>query len=44
MQEHMFEHFNSEGHTGFLQNVSVTFNYKTGSQNPEKEKVIQYTL
>ena len=25
MQEHIFEHFNSEGHTGFLENVSVTF-------------------
>ena len=25
MQEHIFEHFNSEGHTGFLENVSATF-------------------
>ena len=25
MQEHIFEHFNGEGHTGFLENVSVTF-------------------
>ena len=25
MQEHIFEHFNSEGHTGFLQNVSYIY-------------------
>ena len=37
MQEHIFEHFNSEGHTGFLENVSVTFIDKTDSQNPEKK-------
>ena len=36
MQEHIFKHFNSEGHTGFLQNVSGTFIDKTDSQNPEK--------
>ena len=42
--KNIFEHFNSEGHTGFLQNVSVTFNDKTDSQNPEKEKIIEYTL
>ena len=36
MQEHIFEHFNSEGHPGFLENVSVTFINKTDSQNPEK--------
>ena len=35
MQEHIFEHFNREGHTGFLENVSVTFIDNTGSQNPE---------
>ena len=38
MQEHIFEHFNSEGHTGFLENVFVTFIDKTGSQNPEKRE------
>ena len=38
MQEHIFEHFNSEGHTGFLENVSVTFIDKTDSQNPEKRE------
>ena len=36
MQEYIFEHLNSEGHTGFLGNVSVTFIDKTDSQNPEK--------
>ena len=38
MQEHIFEHFNSKGHTGFLENVSVTFIDKTDLQNPEKRE------
>ena len=38
MQEDIFEHFNSEGHTAFLENVSVTFIDKTDSQNPEKRE------
>ena len=38
MQEHIFEHFNSKGHTGFLENVSVTFIDKTESHNPEKNR------
>ena len=38
MQEHIFEHFNSEGHTGFLENVSVTFIDKTDLQNSEKRE------
>ena len=38
MQEHIFEHFNSESHTGFLQNASVIFIDKTDSQNPEKRE------
>ena len=38
MQEHIFEHFNGEGHTVFLENVSVTFIDKTDSQNPEKKR------
>ena len=29
IQEHIFEHFNSEGNTGSLENVSVTFIDKT---------------
>ena len=36
MQEHIFEHFKSEDHTAFLENVSVTFIDKTDPQNPEK--------
>ena len=31
MQEHIFEHFNSKGHTRFLENVSVTSIDKTDS-------------
>ena len=38
MQEQIFEHFNSVGHTGFLENVSVTFIDKTDLQNPEKRE------
>ena len=38
MQEHIFEHFNNGGHTGFLENVSVTFIDKTDLQNPEKRE------
>ena len=29
MQEHLFEHFQSEGHSGFLGNVSMTLIGKT---------------
>ena len=35
MQEHIFEHFNSEGQTDFLENLSVTFIDKTDIQSPE---------
>ena len=38
IQEHIFEHFSSEGHTGLLENVSVTFIDKTDSQNPQKRE------
>ena len=38
MQKRIFEHFNSEGHTGFLENLSVTFILKTDSQNPGKRE------
>ena len=44
MQEHIFEHFNSKGHSGFFENVSITFIDKTDSQSPEKEKIIGYTI
>ena len=40
-----FEHFNSEGLTGFLENISAAFIDKTDSQKPEKkEKTIGSTL
>ena len=32
MQEHLFEHFNSEGHNGFLHDVSVTLIDKTDTK------------
>ena len=32
LQEHLFEHFNSEGHNGFLRDVSVTLIDKTGGK------------
>ena len=38
MQELIFEHFNSEGHAGFLENVSITVIDKTDSQNREKRE------
>ena len=38
MQEHISEHFRSEGLTGFLENVFVTFINKTESENPEKRE------
>ena len=38
MQENIFEHFNNEGHTGFLENVFLTFTDRTDSQNPEKKR------
>ena len=43
MQEYMFKHLNSEGHTGFLGNVSVTFIDKTDSQNPEKKRKVLHS-
>ena len=36
MQEHLFKHFNSMGHNGFLNNVSITLIDKTDSKNPKK--------
>ena len=38
IEEYIFEHFNSEGHTGFLENVSVKFIDKTDSQISEKRE------
>ena len=38
MQKHSFEHFNSEGHSGFLQNISVTLIDKIDDKNPKKRE------
>ena len=35
---HIFEHFNIDGLSGFLENVSITFIDKTGSSDPEKRE------
>ena len=34
MQEHLFRHFSSPGHNGFLNDVSVTFIDKTDPSDP----------
>ena len=38
MQEHMFEHFKSEGHSGFLGNVSITLIDKTDGKDPKRRE------
>ena len=38
MQEHLFKHFNSMGHNGLLNNVSVTLIDKTDGKNPKKRE------
>ena len=38
MQEHLFKHFNSMGHNGFLNNVSITLIDKTDGKNPKKRE------
>ena len=35
MQEHLPKYFNSMGHSGFLNNVSVTLIDKTDGKNPK---------
>ena len=37
-QEHIFEHFNGDAQSGFLENVSITFIDKTDPSNPEKRE------
>ena len=45
LQEHLFEDFNSEGHNGFLDDVSITMIDKTDAKNPTKrEHYWQHTL
>ena len=38
MQEHLFRHFSSPGHNGFLNDVSVTFIDKTDPSDPLKRE------
>ena len=38
IQEHIFQDFNSEVDTSFLENICVTFIDKTDSQNPGKRE------
>ena len=38
MQEHLLEHFKSEGRSGFLGNVSITFIDKTDGKDPKRRK------
>ena len=38
MQRHLYEHFNLPGHSGFLNEVSVTFIDKTGPKDPTKRQ------
>ena len=35
-----FEHFNGDGYSGFLENVSITFIDKTDPRTLKKEKII----
>ena len=37
-QEHLFRHFHSGEHTGFLGNVKITLTDKTDGQNPKKRE------
>ena len=36
MQQHLFEHFSNEGHSGFLDDVSVAFIDKTDPEDSNK--------
>ena len=38
MQEHLHRHFSSPGHSGILNNVSVTLIDKTDGSNPKKRE------
>ena len=37
-QGHLFEHFKSKGHSGFLGNVSITLIYKTDGKYPKRRE------
>ena len=38
MQQHLFEHFSSEGHNGFPDDVSIIFIDKTEPKDPNKQE------
>ena len=38
MQQHLFEHFSSEGHNSFLDDVSIIFIDKTDPKDPNKRE------
>ena len=38
MQEYLYSHFESEGHNGFLEDVSITLIDKTDGFNPTKRE------
>ena len=38
MQEHLYRHFSSPGHRGFLNNVSVMLIDKTDRSDPKKQE------
>ena len=38
MQQHLFEHFASEGHCSFLENVTITFIDKTDPKDPYRQE------
>ena len=42
MQEHLYKHFQTEGHKSFLNEASVTFIDKTDRKDSKKEKDIGY--
>ena len=45
MQQNVFEHFSSEGHSSFLDDVSIIFNDKTDPKDPNKcEHYWRHTL
>ena len=45
MQQHLSEHFSSEGHCGFLDDISIIFIDKNDPKDPNKrEHYWQHTL
>ena len=38
MQQHLLEHFASEGHCSLLEDVTITFIDKTDPKNPNRRK------